>query len=301
MNGLSKLDATPKPIRAKRQTMQQVYDAWLPTHQAGRDTLNCYKAAWRYFQPVSDIAISEVDIDDLQECLDECPKGKRTKQNMKAVCGLVFKYAIPRHMAALNLAEYLRINDNSDAAEHEGLPLEVLPKILTLIGSVPYADYVYCQCYMGFRPSEFLALDVKAYDRRKKAFVGGAKTDAGRNRTVTVSPKIQPIIDGLVKNRLGGPAFPDNSGDWMSIADYRDAFYKVLEAAGVDNPIAEINGVKRHRYTPHSCRHTFATLLKSVQAPDKDKQKLIGHSSAEMLRYYQDVDTDSLRKITDVI
>ena len=53
--------------------------------------------------------------------------------------------------------------------------------------------------------------------------------------------------------------------------------------------------------SPHCCRHTFATLLKDVPAPDKDKLRLIGHTSAEMLRHYQDVDVDSLRRITDAL
>lgn len=58
---------------------------------------------------------------------------------------------------------------------------------------------------------------------------------------------------------------------------------------------------KRRRYTPHSCRHTFATLMKNVTASDKDKLALIGHTSTEMLRHYQDVNLEDLRKITDAI
>ena len=58
---------------------------------------------------------------------------------------------------------------------------------------------------------------------------------------------------------------------------------------------------RRRRYTPHSCRHTFATLLKDVAAPDKDKLELIGHTSTDMLRHYQDVDIDALRRITDAL
>ena len=71
---------------------------------------------------------------------------------------------------------------------------------------------------------------------------------------------------------------------------FRDQFRKALEA------IPEVRLL-----TPHSCRHTFATLLKDVPAPDKDKLRLIGHTSAEMLRHYQDVDVDSLRRITDAL
>lgn len=39
--------------------------------------------------------------------------------------------------------------------------------------------------------------------------------------------------------------------------------------------------------------------MKRVDGADKDKLALIGHTSNEMLRYYQDVDYQDLRKITD--
>ena len=65
--------------------------------------------------------------------------------------------------------------------------------------------------------------------------------------------------------------------------------------------MVEVGGGSRHRLTPHSCRHTFATLLKRVQGAEKDKLELIGHASGEMLRYYQDVGLEDLRKITDAI
>lgn len=41
--------------------------------------------------------------------------------------------------------------------------------------------------------------------------------------------------------------------------------------------------------------------MKNVQAPDKDKLALIGHTSTEMLRHYQDVDLEGLRRITNAI
>jgi len=74
-----------------------------------------------------------------------------------------------------------------------------------------------------------------------------------------------------------------------------------LAACGIDNPATEVNGISRKRYTPHSCRHTFSTLMKNVPGADKDKLSLIGHTSTEMLRHYQDIDLEGLRKITDAI
>lgn len=291
---------TPAEKKIKTKTWLQIYEAWEPTHRASKSTMGCYKAAKAYFKPVWHMRLSDISIDDLQECMDDCPKGKRTQENMKALCGLLYKYAIPRHQATIQMGEYLKVNgDGSDGKN--ALPDGTVEKLRAALGSVPYADYVYCQCYLGFRPSELLALDASDYDRKNKAFVGGAKTEAGRDRVVTVSPKIQPIIDRLLENKIGGPVFCMPDGSRMDIRVYRDAFYAVLDACGIENPVTEKDGVKRHTYTPHCCRHTFATLMKRVPGSDKDKLELIGHTSTEMLRHYQDVDYSDLRRITDAI
>jgi len=264
--------------------------------------MNCYKAAIKYFEPIWTDLAADIDIDDLQECIDECPKGKSTKRNMRTVCGLIYKYGIPRGYfpEKLNLADYLKVSGESGAGG-TSLPDEYLEKIKNAVGKIDGADYVYCQCYLGFRPTELLTLDAKNYDRVEKAFVGGAKTEAGKDRTVTISPKIQPIIDRLVKDKLSGPVFCTVDGTKMALKTYRDVFYSVLDALGLDNPTYEVDGKQRHTYTPHSCRHTFATLMKRVEADSKDKLELIGHTSEEMLRYYQDVSIGDLRKITDRI
>lgn len=287
----------PKP---KTATFKELYDKWLPTHRAGKSTIDCYKAAYRYFSPIHNANISEIDIDDLQECLDDCPKGRRTKENMKALCGLVYKFAIPRHYVSLDLSKYLIVSGESGTKT--ALPPDALPKLWEHADTVCGAKYVIAQCYLGFRPAEFVALMAENYSRKERAFVGGAKTEAGTNRTVTVSPKIQSIIDELIPNsKSSGAVIVDENGKPLSTARYRDLFYSVLEQCGIDNPTTIKDGKNCYTYTPHSCRHTFATLLKRVDGADKDKLELIGHTSDEMLRYYQDVNLDDLRKITNQI
>lgn len=284
----------------KAMTWQKIYEAWKPTHRAGKSTMACYSAANKWFRPVWHLPFDRVDVDDLQECLDDCPKGKRTRENMKALAGLMYKYAIPRHMATLNIGQYLIVG-GGDVSERAALPECALDAIREAVGHIQGADYVLAECYLGFRPSELLALDARDYDRKEKAFTGGAKTDAGRDRVVTVSPKIQPIIDRLTRDKISGPVFCAPDGSAMTIEQYRAMFYSVLDACGVDNPLEGPEGAKRHRYTPHSCRHTFATLMKRVEGSDKDKLALIGHTSNEMLRHYQDVSFDDLRRVTDAL
>ena len=303
VNALPTLKASPKQEQKKAMTFRQLYDAWLPTHRAGKRTMDCYRAAWKYFADVADLPIAEIDVDDLQECLDDCPRGRRTKENMKAVAGLVYKYGIPRHIIPenLNLAPFLIVDGDPSAHRASFTDVEI-EKIKKACGVVPQADLIYMMIYLGFRPSEFLSLRREDYHEDAKGgfFVAGAKTEAGKGRIVPVSPKIRSILAPYLQREgyiIGG-------GEKAIRAQYfaEKCFYPVLEEIGIENPMVEVaGGVLRHKYTPHTCRHTFATLMKRVEGADKDKQELIGHASPEMLRYYQDVNVDDLRRITDAI
>lgn len=295
-----------KTTARKREaiTFKTLYDRWLPTHRAGKGTMNCYKAAFKCFRPLWGLKLEDIDIDDLQECVDECGKGKRTKQNMKAVCGLVYKYGIPRKVVPenLNLAQFIIVEGDGAAARESFTPAQI-EQIRKAVGTVDYADYIYCMIYLGFRPTEFTELDVTDYDPQGSCIIGGAKTEAGTNRTVTISPKIAPTIQALAESGISGPLFPNKeTGNRLNNHSLNKAMCAALEEIGIDNPFVTIGGgIKRRKYTPHSCRHTFATLMKRVEAPSKDKQELIGHASEQMLAYYQDVDLTDLRRITDAI
>ena len=297
---LPKLNPQEKQERKNTITFRQLYDKWEPTHNRGKSTMDCYRAAMNHFKPVWYAQMKEITVDDLQECMDECSAGKRTMENMKALCGLLYKYAIPRHFASINMGQYLVVNGEAGIGK-EGLPMSALEKLVKAVGRVPYANYIVAECYLGFRPSELLALDISDYDRANRTLTGGAKTEAGKNRVVTISPKIQGIIDQISQNKTTGPLFCDEDGRRLDIKEFRTKFYEALDACGIDNPTTEVNGVSRKKYTPHSRRHTFSPLMKKGPGADKDKLSLIGHTSTEMLRHYQDVDLEGLRKITDAI
>lgn len=287
-----------------KMTFKGLYDKWFPTHRAGKSTMDCYKAAMKHFSSVWFYPLEDLEIDDLQECLDTCGKGKRTQENMKALCGLMYKYGEPRHSIPVsrNLGHYLVVGGEK-GPHRESFTSEQIELIQKQIGITKYADYVYCLIYLGFRPTEFLTLDISNYDSRRRCFIGGAKTEAGINRIVTISPKIRPYIDDIIDGRTSGPVFCNENGQMWNLKDFTEkAFYLVLAAAGIENPMVKIGGdIMRHKYTPHTCRHTFATLLKNISASDKDKLALIGHASEEMLRYYQDVNLEDLERITDLI
>lgn len=302
LNYLEKLRNAPIPID-KSATFATIYHKWTEIHEqdVSKSTMGCYSVAYKYYRPIWYIPLCEIGIDDLQECLDECPKGKRTRQNMKAFGTLIYDYALPRDYLSgnLNLAKYVKIRGEDSVTREAFSDLEI-EKIRQSIGAVPYADYIYCQIYWGFRPHEFQTLDITNYNRVERCFIGGSKTEAGTDRTVTISPKIQKVVDRLIGNRTSGPVFGDPDGNSFDDKKYRElCFYPALDAIGIDNPKDPQTGSRR--LTPHCCRHTFATLMNRVKGSDKVKLELIGHTSDEMLRHYQHVSFDDLRTVTNAI
>ena len=279
-------------------TLKELIDQWEPTHGKSRSTMNCYRSGLRLFAPLWNVPMQDLDIDDLQDCLDDSDAGKRTRQNAKAALGLVYKYGIPRDAVPKdrNLAQFLKITDPGESSKKPGLSLAELDLVRAAAESGdPVARIVLCHCYLGFRPSALLQLTEADYDPERRCFVGGIKTEAGKGRTVTVSPKIAAHVAALRDVSGGGYIF-GRLGEELSLEDYRALFYGLLDRLGIENPVDEQN---RHRLTPHSCRHTFATLLKRTKGADADKLALIGHTSTEQLREYQDVPVEDLRAITD--
>lgn len=291
---------TPTQRKGTAVTLKELYDQWEPTHGKSRSTMNCYRSGFRLFAPLWNTRMEDLDIDDLQDCLDDAVSGRRTQENAKAALGLVYKYGIPRNAVPKdrNLAQFLRIREPGTGSTKIGLAPDQIEKIRREAeNGDPVAARVFCHCYLGFRPSALLALKTGDYDSEERAFVGGIKTEAGIGRTVTVSPKIQNYVSSLI-DAAGedGFVFGKEAGQQLSLPEYRELFYELLDRLEIPNPVDDQG---RHRLTPHSCRHTFATLMKAVPGSDTDKLALIGHTSAEQLREYQDVRFEDLRAITD--
>lgn len=268
---------------------KDLYKKWMDRHQekVGQSTINCYKSAYKYFSSLYYVEIAKIRTEHMQKCIDECPHGKRTKENMKALGTSLWRYAMQLDIVDRNYAEYLYIK-KGEQEEKVAFSKEQLDLMWANVESVPNIKYVLTLCYTGMRLSEMLGALTDNYNREDGWFITGVKTDAGKNRTITVSPKIKPFFDGFGK---GKHLFTE-----LSAKKFRsEIYYPALQALGLD----ALDEQGDHIYTPHCCRHTFATLMKNVDAPATDKQKLIGHSKFEMTAHYTHTDIESLKRITD--
>ena len=66
ISALPRLLSEPVKKQKKTITFKELYDKWHPTHKAGKSTMDGYKYAMKYFEPVWFYPMEDLDIDDLQ-------------------------------------------------------------------------------------------------------------------------------------------------------------------------------------------------------------------------------------------
>lgn len=276
---------------APKITLKELFERWKPFYspRVGETTMQGYDAAFHWLQALHLLPFAALSTDDWQGCVDACPRGRRTKENMKSLGMALYKYAATLRVVDHNYAQYIWCGSDTTGTRPP-ITMEELETIRKAIGREAYADYVYCMCYTGFRPTAFLSLTKTAFDPVNGCLCGGIKTKAGKNRIVTISPKIMPIIQA--RAACAAPyLFPSlETGKMMTEAEFRNDVFKPLMAK---------LGIKDR--TPYSCRHTFSNLMKNVPGSDTDKAALMGHTDASMTKYYQAPDYESLKRITDLL
>lgn len=264
-------------------------------------TIGCYKSAYKHYSDIQGFPFADLNTEDFQLCIDDCPCGSRTRENMKTLGTKMYKFANELRVFGLasgtDFARFVWI-DRSDKESRQPFTMEELATIQRAAAAGHEgAKIILCMCATGFRPSEFLALTRDSYNPATNQLRGGAKTEAGRNRIVPVHPSIRPIV--AERYLSGVPYLFGNGSEPYTLQHFRETvFYRALDEIGIQ-PMPNV-GDKPQR-TPYSTRHTFATLMKAVPGADKDKAALMGHTSYEMTLHYTHEDAGSLEAIVSAI
>lgn len=288
----------------KRYTLRQVYEAWEPFYspRVGKTTMVCYESAYKHFAPLHGTYMDKISAGDLQECMDSCTSGKRTHQNMKCVAGLLWAYALDRDIVEKDVTQNLYIG-KGETVQRDPITEEELETIRTAIPTVPFAEYVYALCYLGFRPGEFLKL--KKTDLHKEDglmyLVGGSKTEAGKQRRVPVPDAIRQIITDR-KNVPGTDLlFPqyvyNRSGEFTGYKPMSDAYFR----ESIFKPMMAELGIAEGK-VPYCARHTYSDKLKKAVGDDKTKAAIFGHTDYNFTKKrYQSTDLNDIKTVAESI
>ena len=280
--------------------LSDVYSAWEQVHASRVKSMANYKAAYAHFSTLHDAYIKDITAADLQVCIDACPAGKRTRQVMKVTAGLLWGFAKDSRWVSQDVTENL-YTGKGRSVQRKPLTEAEIDSIRNAIGQYRYAEYIYCLCYLGFRPGEFLSLRKDQYRvvNGVEVLIGGGKTEAGTDRTVVIPPQ---ILD-LVRSRLFVPGtdllFPqyafsrkrkEEEPKLLCFKQMTDAYFR----EDVFKPMMNALGIAEGK-VPYSARHSYSDKLKRAEGSDKVKADLMGHTDYAFTQsHYQSSDLDDL-------
>ena len=277
----------------KRMTMEQVYDAWSALYESrvGTSTMTNYLSAYNHFRSLHSLFMDKITPDDLQRCMDNCPAGHRTHQNMKCIAGLLWGYACDQNIVDRDITKNLFIGRGA-SVQRDPITKDEVAAIRGTIGSVRYAEYIYCLCYLGFRPGEMLELTKDMVhcttipgendqpDRTVYYFINGKKTPAGKDRIVIIPDQILELVLSrlfIPGTDLVFPMYVYSRKEGQPFDHFKPMRHDYFNKH-VFKPLMLRLGFSSGK-VPYCARHTYADMLKDASGSDRDKAALIGHST----------------------
>ena len=292
-------------------TIKDLYDKWSAEHfkKVSKDRVDQITSAWLYCSSLYNTNIREIRTGHIRECIlnargvvknVEKEATAHTKQNMKILFSLMFKYAMQYDLIDRNYAESVDLSAltkeiSENRKSHIPYTEDEMELFWKNVDDIPILDIVLIQCYSGWRPRELCKLKIKDVDLENGIFVGGMKTTAGKERIVPIHPKIKD----LVKRRY---SIAESVGsEYLFVVPYKsdDTKYKSLTygtfryAYTLAKNKLNINP----EHTPHDGRKHFITMAKNFDVDEYAIKYIVGHQIKDLTeRVYTERQTTWLIK-----
>lgn len=266
-------------------TLKEVYERWHADH--GRTietkTLKDYEWAFRLCEPLHDRKIRSILRSDYQACIiaqEEKGRSKGTCNKVRVILGMLGRWAFEEGITLSNNAENLSTTAKQLTVREIFLDGDI--RAMQQSG-MPAADIALILISCGCRPGELFKL--KTADCFDDYFIGGSKTEAGKNRVIPVGKE---GLDAYRRIRqkaaeAGSDNFIDGYTGSHVYNNYSKREWKALMAQ-----------IGRPDFTPYSCRHTFITnaIRSGMDLPILEA--IVGHVDRETTRIYTHLRADDL-------
>ena len=157
--------------------------------------------------------------------------------------------------------------------------------------------------YTGLRIGELAKLKKSDVHLDDGYIICGEKTEAGKNRIVPLPPAI-PELSSFLRSWIQSSSHDTAVG--KTVKHIReDMFYSALADLGMisaERTSAGFEFADNNHLTPHSCRHTFASMCASAGMKPEQLQKIIGHANYQTTAdVYIHNDLDTLRQAMSIL
>lgn len=259
-------------------TFSQVYERWYAEHsrEVSPKMAQNYKLAYNQCPQLHPMKMRKILRSDYQAAiiaLETEGKSKSTCNKLRVLLGQLGRWAMDEGITLTNPAQEL--NTVAKQKSTRGVFSEDEIKAIKT-SSLPAADIALILISCGCRPGELFT--VPLINCREDHFIGGSKTEAGKNRVIPIGPdgieaykkirekaiqeKKSLLIDGYSGANKTAPNYTKR--DWKEL----------MSQIGVEG------------MTPYNCRHTFITRAIRSGMDLPKLEAIVGHVDRETTKIY---------------
>lgn len=272
LTALVNYNACPYDIDAQSITFSECYEKWAAVHFENIVTSaqRTWKSAYSYCSPLYNMRMRDIRVNHLESVIRDAKVGAPTKQRIKSLFNLMYKYALKMEIVDKNYAALCdSVKRGKPEIERIVFTTEEIEKLKALAyDRFPFAGMVLIGIYSGWRPQELAILKICDVDIDSLLYKGGLKTEAGKNRLVPIHSAVKDLVIGYYNKAVAAGReylFIDPDGSSLTYDKYRRRFTKVCQCLG-------------SKHTPHDTRHTFITLAKAAGVDDYALKLIVGHN-----------------------
>lgn len=269
---------------SKDVTVKELYDRWSSEFYPTIANSKPYKSAWKYCSNVYNLPIRELKIHHIKFCMYESSVtdgyGTRgasvnVRNTIKTLFGKLLDYGIENELLEKNCARAFKFKDDLTTKKHHmDFSSEEIEKLWANLDVIPYSDLIIFQCYTGMRPSEIGNILVENMHLDERYFIGGMKTENGKNRIIPIHHKIYNIVkkyydDAVaINSKYVFNYIPEGSQNkcQLNYNGYRAIFQNAVSILGM-NP----------EHKPHDGRLQFVTQAKKAKMDEYALKRIVGH------------------------
>jgi len=267
-------------------TFAQVYERWYEEHrrEISDSMAKGYQLAYKQCTQLHAMQMRKILRSDYQAAiiaLETQGMSKSTCNKLRVLLGQLGRWATEEGITLTNPAESLNTVAKQKTTREIFTEMEIAAIKKSNLAA---ADIALILISCGCRPGELFS--VPLVNCREDHFIGGSKTDAGKNRVVPIGP------DGLdAYHRIRNKAIAE--GGQYLIDGYTGANKTAPNFTKRDwRELMEEIG--RQGMIPYSCRHTFITRAIRSGMDLPVLEAIVGHVDRETTKIYTHLHADDL-------
>lgn len=244
-----------------------------------------YNGAWKRLAPLHNEKIRLLKTADYQAIVDdeaEAGLSRSALDNIKVVVSKSCTWAMENDLIDRNYSQFIEILQAGPDERIIFTDAEI--KKIYAKRKEPAAAITLALLFTGMRPGELLSISNDENLQLDDGYlINGSKTAAGRDRVIPICATVKPIIRRFADEaKTGSVIFTLSNGTPIALQYYRvNMFYPLLDSLGIMSNPYDKDGNRilegRPKYTPYTCRHTFASLSNRAGVNKDTLQKAIGH------------------------